>query len=560
MNKALVFLKNLTLTTNQLVMFTCAYVTLVLNAPFILKTSSAILALSEYNIFFLLSVPIFLLSLSFIIQCFVAFRWITKPLLILLVLISSLIFYSTVTYGIVFDYGMIQNTFETDRAEALSYVNFSACVFFIILGILPSILIAKVKLSYSTFMGELLSRAKLISGSFATIFLIAIVFYSSYASIGRNNRDLIGYLTPYALIDSTVKYANRNYLYPPLKFTLLDTSPIISSPNNTKSITVLVLGETARAQNFSLNGYDKPTNNQTKDLGVVSFKDVTSCGTATAVSVPCMFSRLNKENYEKRVATAQQNAIDLIHLAGAEVIWISNNNGSCKGVCARVKTEKISINSNKPLCDGEYCFDEVLVEALRNKLHSLKSDNTLIVLHMIGSHGPTYYRRYPKNKRVFSPDCQRSDIQNCSQEELVNTYNNTIAYTDLVLSEIITELAALSNKNNIQTSMIYVSDHGESLGESGVYLHGLPYAFAPEEQTKVPLIYWGDQLHHQAKLDCLMDISEQPISHDNVFDILLAEMQVKSKVYQPENNPFNQCTNDISAAKAKPPTTAQGVN
>ena len=560
MNKALVFLKNITLTTNQLVMFTCAYVTLVLNSPFILKTSSAIVALSEYNIFFLLSVPIFLLSLSIIIQCFFAFRWITKPILILLVLTSSLVFYSTVTYGIVFDYGMIQNTFETDRAEALSYVNFSACVFFVVLGILPSILIAKVKLTYSSFMGELLSRAKLIIGSFATIFLITIVFYSSYASIGRNNRDLIGYLTPYALIDSTVKYANKNYLYPPLKFTLLDTSPTISSPKNTKSITVLVLGETARAQNFSLNGYDKPTNSQTKDLGVVSFKDVTSCGTATAVSVPCMFSRLNKENYEKRAATAQQNAIDLIHLAGAEVFWISNNNGSCKGVCARVKTEQISTNRNKPLCDGEYCFDEVLVEALRNKLHSLKSDNTLIVLHMIGSHGPTYYRRYPKNKRVFSPDCQRSDIQNCNQEELVNTYNNTIAYTDLVLSEIITELAALSNENNFKTSMIYVSDHGESLGESGVYLHGLPYAFAPEEQTKVPLIYWGDKWHHQAKLDCLMDISEQPISHDNVFDILLAEMQVNSKVYQPENNPFNQCTNDISVAKAKSPTNTQGVN
>lgn len=560
MNKALVFLKSLTLTTNQLVMYTCAYVTLVLNAPFILKTSSAILALREFNIFFLLSVPIFLLALSLIIQCFFSFRWITKPILILLVLISSLVFYSTVTYGIVFDYGMIQNTFETDRAEALSYVNVSACIFFIIFGVLPSILIAKIKLIYSTFGGELLSRTKLIIGSCATIFLIAIVFYSSYASVGRNNRDLIGYVTPYAFIDSTIKYINRNYFHPPLKFSLLDTSPTISNPNNTKSITVLVLGETARSQNFSLNGYENPTNSHTKNLGVVSFKDVTSCGTATAVSVPCMFSRLNRDNYEKRVAIAQQNAIDLIHLSGAEVFWISNNSGGCKGVCARIKTEQISTNSKKPLCDGEYCFDEVLVEALRNKLHSLTNDNTLIVLHMIGSHGPTYYRRYPGNKRVFSPDCQRSDIQNCSQEELVNTYNNTIAYTDLVLAEIITELSALSNENNIETSMIYISDHGESLGESGVYLHGLPYAFAPQEQTKVPMIYWGDQLHHQAKLDCLNGISGQPISHDNVFDILLAEMHVKSKVYQPENNPFNQCNFDTAVAEAKSLTSSLGAN
>jgi len=209
MNKALVAFNTLKLTTNQLVALTCAYITLVLNAPFILKMSSAIFALSEYNIFFLLSAPIFLLSLSIVIQCFLAFRWITKPILILLVLISSLVFYSTLTYGIIFDYGMIQNTIETDRAEALSYVNLSACIFFISFGVLPSMLIARVKLTYSTFWGELLSRTKLLCGSFTSIFLIAIVFYSSYASVGRNNRDLIGYLNPYALIDSTLKYVKK---------------------------------------------------------------------------------------------------------------------------------------------------------------------------------------------------------------------------------------------------------------------------------------------------------------------------------------------------------------
>lgn len=520
---------------------------------------AAITALESYNLFFLFSVPIFLLTLSIFIQCFLSFRWLTKPLLILMVLLSSVIFYSTVTYGIVFDYDMIQNTVETDTAEALSYFNFSATIFFLLFGVIPSILIAKVQLTYNSFLGEFFARTKLLSGSISVVFLIALVFYSSYASVGRNNRDLVGYLTPYALIDSTIKYVQKNYLYPPLKFTILDTSPTISHVDSAKSITVLVLGETARSQNFSLNGYEKPTNSRTKELGVVSFKDVTSCGTATAVSVPCMFSRLNKNNYEKRVAIAQQNAIDLIHLAGAEVYWISNNNGSCKGVCSRVKTEQISTNPKNSLCDGEYCFDEVLVDELRKKLHSVTSNNTFIVLHMIGSHGPTYYRRYPENKRVFSPDCQRSDIQNCTQDELVNTYNNTIAYTDLVLSEVINELETLSNESNTKTSMIYISDHGESLGESGVYLHGLPYAFAPQEQIKVPLIYWGDKIHHEAKLACLNSIKEQPISHDNIFDILLGEMAINSKAYQPINNPFKQCSIDIALAKTAPETMVQGV-
>ncbi|TLX46344.1 phosphoethanolamine transferase [Pseudoalteromonas phenolica] len=559
MFKIINYLNHIKLTTNQLVIYTSSYITFVLNFPFLSKTMAAITALESYNLFFLFSVPIFLLALSIFIQCFLSFRWLTKPLLILMVLLSSVIFYSTMTYGIVFDYGMIQNTVETDTAEALSYFNFSAIIFFLLFGVIPSILIAKVQLTYSSFLGEFFARTKLLSGSISVVFLIALVFYSSYASVGRNNRDLVGYLTPYALIDSTIKYVQKNYLYPPLKFTILDTSPTISHVDSAKSITVLVLGETARSQNFSLNGYEKPTNSRTKDLGVVSFRDVTSCGTATAVSVPCMFSRLNKNNYEKRVAIAQQNAIDLIHLAGAEVYWISNNNGSCKGVCSRVKTEQISTNPKNSLCDGEYCFDEVLVDELRKKLHSVTSNNTFIVLHMIGSHGPTYYRRYPENKRVFSPDCQRSDIQNCTQDELVNTYNNTIAYTDLVLSEVINELETLSNESNTKTSMIYISDHGESLGESGVYLHGLPYAFAPQEQIKVPLIYWGDKIHHEAKLACLNSIKEQPISHDNIFDILLGEMAINSKAYQPINNPFKQCSIDIALAKTAPETMAQGV-
>tara|TARA_R110002012_G_scaffold163387_1_gene325762 strand:- start:8 stop:715 length:708 start_codon:yes stop_codon:yes gene_type:complete len=221
--KIINFLNQIKLTTNQLVIYTCVYITLVLNFPFLSKTAVVVTALESYNLFFLLSVPIFLLALSIFIQCFLSFRWLTKPLLILLVLLSSVIFYSTVTYGIVFDYGMIQNTVETDTAEALSYFNFSAIMFFLFFGLVPSLLIVKVKLTYSSFVGELLARIKLLSGSVGVVFLIAIVFYSNYASVGRNNRDLVGYLTPYALIDSTVKYLQKNYFFPPLKFTLLDT-------------------------------------------------------------------------------------------------------------------------------------------------------------------------------------------------------------------------------------------------------------------------------------------------------------------------------------------------
>ena len=262
-----------------------------------------------------------------------------------------------------------------------------------------------------------------------------------------------------------------------------------------------------------------------------------------------MFSRIDKNHYNKRRATAQQNVIDIVHLAGADVLWISNNNGSCKGVCTRVQTEQIPTDKSDPLCDGEYCFDEALLKPLKLKLKNLTHQSTLIVLHMIGSHGPTYYRRYPQEKRLFSPDCQRSDIQNCTQEQLINTYDNTIAYTDFVLSRIINEIDTLAKTENIETSMLYVSDHGESLGEKGAYLHGLPYAFAPEQQTHIPMIYWANNQQQDFNLSCLENMSSVAISHDNIFDTILSIMSVRSKVYDSNNDPLIHCKSQSAIAR-----------
>tara|TARA_R110000868_G_scaffold120478_1_gene319974 strand:- start:39270 stop:40658 length:1389 start_codon:yes stop_codon:yes gene_type:complete len=450
----------------------------------------------------------------------------------------------------VFDYGMVQNTFETDTAEALSYINIYSLLFFIIFSALPSWLIYSVKLVYKPFLYEIISRLKLLAISIITVLIIVGLFNANYAAVGRNNKDLINYITPYKMFDASYKYIRDNYFHQPLKFKVLDTTPSISLAPNKKQLMVLVLGETARAQSFSLNGYKKLTNKNLEKKGVVSFSNVSSCGTATAVSVPCMFSRMYKTNYNKRSAIAQQNVIDIIHLAGSDVLWISNNNGSCKGVCTRVKTKQVSTNKDNPLCDGEYCYDEALLKPLKIKMKNITNQSTLIILHMIGSHGPTYFKRYPEDKRLFMPDCQRSDIQNCSQEQLVNTYDNTIAYTDYVLSKIITELDSISRINDIDVSMLYISDHGESLGEKGLYLHGLPYAFAPQEQTHIPMIYWAASRQSNMDLACLKNISNRPISHDNLFDILLSNMSIKTTIYNPGNDPFILCKPQAAIARS----------
>ena len=267
----------------------------------------------------------------------------------------------------------------------------------------------------------------------------------------------------------------------------------------------------------------------------MSFSHVESCGTATAVSVPCMFSRLSREEYESRVADKQDNALDIIQRAGVNVTWIDNNS-SCKGVCKRVDTIEFDPKRDPSLCDGEFCFDQVLLNELRSELQKKPDQNRVIVLHMIGSHGPTYYLRYPPEFAKFLPDCPRSDIQHCSEEQLINTYDNTIVYTDYIIGQVIEMLSDVPD-----SSMLYVSDHGESLGENGLFLHGFPYSLAPEAQTHVPLVFWNSHFDNTQFKSCVEQRSQQPFSHDNVYDTLLGLTHTASRSYQSDMDIFQAC-------------------
>ncbi len=536
--------KNYHYSANQLIVFTCLYIALICNLPFLTKASAAITGLSEYRLLFLLSVPLALTCLMIIINSLIGIGRALKPVLIVTVLISSCILYATATYGIVFDFNMIQNGAETDSAEAFSYLNVNAVLFVLITGVLPASLIFFAKMKQQSLLKNMVSRLSLFAINVCLVILIANFFYADYASVGRNNRALLGYVTPYKFFDASVKYITNHYFLLPLPFETLDNSPQILLGNSSPQLSIIVIGETARADNFSLNGYANNTNRFTQPKGIISFSEVSSCGTATAVSLPCMFSRLDRENYKSRNANAQQNVLDIASRAGTDVLWIDNNNGSCKGVCNRVETINIDPKGTNPLCDGEYCLDEALLEPLQHKLDNLSEKHTLIVLHMMGSHGPTYYKRYSKDKRLFLPDCQRSDIQNCTEQEIVNTYDNTIAYTDFILSEVIGKLEALELATSIQTSMLYISDHGESLGENGVYLHGLPYAFAPREQTHIPMLYWQNNVANEQAMACIKLVSTAPISHDNFFDIVLGITSITSSQYNEQRDILSGCRTD----------------
>lgn len=524
------------LTNSQLLVVTSLFFTVVVNFPFLKAVFLATTPSTLHEWLFFFSVPIFLCALLIVFFTLSGALFFTKAVLAIHILVSSFLLYGTLVYGVLFDTSMIQNVVETDSGEALSYLNVSLLVFFVGLGLLPVLALFSQQIK-GAFTTNLKSLLKINLLAILAIALIAAFLYKDYAAVGRNNKTLIKYVLPLAFYDSGYKFLRDNYLYPPLPYRILDSNPSIDEPALVAPKTlVVVVGETARADKFSLNGYARITNPRLEALDVISFRDVTSCGTATAISVPCMFSNLSREKYNNRVAASQDNVLDIIHRAGYHVEWIDNNS-SCKGVCKRIPNVPHDPSRDPQYCDGRYCQDEILLKQLATALAKESNrENRLIVLHTIGSHGPTYFKRYPQAYREFLPDCPRSDIQNCDLMQLTNTYDNTIFYTDFILAGIIRLL-----KDIPESSMLYISDHGESLGEKGLYLHGFPYHIAPEEQKMVPMIYWSRALTDSRYRQCVSALSNNAFSHDNLYDTLLGLASVNSTTYQQELDIFSTC-------------------
>ncbi|MDL2226581.1 phosphoethanolamine--lipid A transferase [Deltaproteobacteria bacterium OttesenSCG-928-M10] len=515
------------------------YFLLFLNLSFWRKAYEVVDISNASVVVFGVSLPLFIFSGLLIIISLLLWPYLGRPLITILLIASSVANYVMYQYGIYIDSDMVRNVFETNPNEALDLVNLNGILWVFFFGVIPSLLFLKTKIIYQPVLKELKLRAGLLAVALLIFTTIAIVSYKEYVVFGRNNREITRLINPTNYIYATFRYFQRQALAKKV-FAEIDENPN-HSPYQKEHIRVfvLVVGETARAMNFSLNGYERLTNPLLSGQDVISFQDVKSSGTATAFSLPAMFSSLPRKDFKVADAPFRENLIDLIQKAGYDVLWKENDFG-CKKVCSRVPTVDMVKLNNPGYCDGSYCYDGVLIDDLDEYLKTLTKD-TFIVLHAMGSHGPTYYKRYPDEFKKFQPTCDTSEIQNCSKEAIVNTYDNTIAYTDFVLSETIDILKRFPQ---FETGLLYLSDHGESLGESNIYLHGLPYSIAPDEQVKVPMILWMSEAMKEAETinyDCLRESSERPMSHDNLFHSLLSLMQVDSTTYDENLDLFKPC-------------------
>ncbi|MFI3903233.1 phosphoethanolamine transferase [Ochrobactrum sp. S1502_03] len=471
-------------------------------------------------------------------------KYVIKPMLIFFILVAAGGSYFTDTFGTIIDKYVIEAALTTTQAESGALLTPSFMWHMFLYGVVPSLFIVWVRVKHRPILGKLLVNTGVILSCVIASLVIIGTNYAAYSSMFREHgADIMQKLMPSTPIASTIQYVshvykNRSIVIEPLG---LDARQALTQlPGGKKLVTVVVVGETARAQNFSLNGYARETNPELKQRDVIAFTDTTSCGTETSVSVPCMFSPFTRKDYSNTKFRGSENLMDVLKHAGVDVSWYENNTGS-KGVAERIKLIDLQGAQDKRYCDGGECIDQILVDNLSKALDDI-SQNTTIVLHMTGSHGPAYYRRYPAEYAGFTPDCRSNDFAKCSREEIVNAYDNSILYTDHILSEIIDLLKAHEDK--LAPAMIYMSDHGESLGEDGLYLHAAPYFIAPSQQTHVPFITWfaPDYVADMGlNLDCLRKTAGEPSSHDNLFHTVLGMMAVKTSAYDQKLDRFAAC-------------------
>ena len=492
----------------------------------------------------------FLLFLLAVIQLFLSLMcWprMIKPIAVFLLVSAAQVGYFMDSYGIVIDKSMVQNLFETDPAEAGDLVNTAMVLHLLLKGVLPSLLVLWVRIKPQPVRRILAAQAVSLLSCLILIGMNAALLYKDYSSLFRNHREIRNLALPSSYLYYTGRYLSGAYdasrhVFQPLGLDArLESAELqtISATRQKPDLLIVVLGETARSMNFGLNGYARDTTPELERLPVVSFKNVESCGTSTAVSVPCMFSLQERDRYDDEQVAYQSNVLDILQHAGVAVRWRENNSG-CKGVCARIPVIEADDLSEGRNCKAEECFDEQLLSGLQQQLDGLNGP-AVIVMHQKGSHGPAYFKRIPEEFQHFTPVCQSSELQTCAQADIANAYDNTIRYTDHLLARVIERL---QQQERFNTAMLYISDHGESLGENNLYLHGMPWLLAPQEQKQVPLITWlspGFQQRHGVDLHCLQANSSKPLSHDFLAHSLLGLMQVSTSVYQPELDLFAPC-------------------
>ena len=474
------------------------------------------------NVGFIISIAGLLFGLMWLLFQLLCYRFIAKPVLMVLVLTAAVCGYFTDSYGTIFDTHMLINSMQTDQAEAMGLMSISFFIRVLLLGVVPAVVISQLKIKRPSLRRAILQKTATLITAIALIAVCLLPFGDQYATFFRQHKIVRSYANPitpiYSIVKLGIDYTDKLRRPDTMILHATDAKRNIAVTGTVKpKLMVFVVGETVRADHIGLNGYKRNTMPLLANQpDIYSFKKATSCGTSTAYSVPCMFSYANRDNYNPDEADYNENVLDTLHKQGINIIW-RDNNSSSKGVADRVTFEDYKTAETNSNCDVE-CRDVGMLDGFENLVNPSAPKDTLILLHQMGNHGPAYYQRYPKEFEEYKPVCMTNELSKCDDQAVINGFDNAIRYTDYFLDETIKKLK--SYENDYDVVMIYISDHGESLGENNIYLHGLPYSIAPDAQKQVPVIIWSPNNNHIDK-DTLTSQLDQPVSHDFITPTLL---------------------------------------
>lgn len=525
-----------------LILWVAAFVTLFTNYRFF-SEFLAIYPLTAMNLVFVVSTTLVLIALTALLLGLVCIGPLLKPLLIAALMVSANTAYFMDTYHVIIDDVMLDNLLQTDSAEALDLLSFWQAVYCVILGLLPSLFIARVPIARRPtrrypLVQAALRRVGFVASCLAAIAALLLSQGSSYASFFREHKDVRFYANPSYTFYSAATLVSGLFERATRPFEHIGLDAVRTTRSERRRLVVMIVGETLRSDHLALNGYIRDTTPLLAARGVSSFTDLWSCGTSTAVSVPCMFSFLGHDDYSQAEALATDNALDVVQRTGVRVAWFDNNSDS-KGVAPRLPNFDFKDPEVNPRCDIE-CRDIGMTAGLANYVQQRPDGDLLIVMHAMGNHGPAYYKRYPSEFERFTPTCRTNQLESCSREEIINAYDNAVLYTDYFLASTIDWLATVEDE--FDTAMVYIGDHGESLGEGNLYLHGLPYAFAPDIQKRVPLITWfgANWPQHDELVERINSRRHTQATHDSVSHTLLGLFDVSTTLYDPEADLFGK--------------------
>lgn len=451
-----------------------------------------------------------LLSLMFLIS-----NQLVKLFCVITTVLNAGFLFFIYSYGVEIDKALIENILNTRYSEASELFNLELMLTLVLLGGLPATALMLVRLGKVNARDTLLKLTKV-----ALIVVPALYIMSgSWLWIDRHASRLGSLLLPWAYIVDFVRFKISDY-EANIEHQLLADGYFA---DRDKMVVVLVIGETARRSNFGLYGYHKNTTPKLQREDLLTLDNTTSCATYTTAGVKCMLSHTDPNSLFSR---QYEYLPDYLKRHDVDVIWHTNNWGEPRiNVDTYRQAHELKGQCQHPGCE----HDEVLLRGLKDRITNSEKQRVFVVLHQKGSHGPLYSTRYPKAFEYFTPACDSLNIRDCSYEELVNAYDNTILYTDHFLSQTIGMLKEIPNTPSI---MIYMSDHGESLGEYGLYLHGTPKSIAPAYQFEIPFLIWMDpQLKEKKSVDFNAFSPREAYTQQNVFHTVLGAFSMLSPVY-----------------------------